>query len=164
VFFLISNSTNTVCEKYTWRPKIPRWIPGGQFGRSAKPESHTPDLGEAWPNVRSRDIHKAGPPERLAPCQNHRRRWIEACIRDPLWPVRIPSHVHQMDYRTSHIRDLHWRLRTALHWRLCHMLPRRHPDQLDQWEGTRRSRTKSATATMPIRPLLLTQNAPIWRL
>jgi len=139
-------------------------LPGAQFGDSQTPVTYTPYLGDAWPNAQSSDIHKAGSQERLPPYQDQRRSRIKDCIPAPLRPVRIPSHSLRINERASHIPGLHWRLPTALHWPLCHMLPRRHTDLFDQWEGSRRPRTNSARAATPIRPLLQSRKVPIWSL
>lgn len=90
------------------------------------------------------DLHWTGPPKCVPTHLNSRSRWIQHCIPNLLWSVRIPSYALWIPKHTGSASGLYWRLSKPLYWRLHCVLLRRYTHILDQWQRAWRPPLKSA--------------------
>lgn len=120
------------------------------------------NLRAAWVCMWCQDIHKTLLPWYPCPRPNQGVRWIQHGIFNSLRPISIHCNAIWFQNSAGNVpgfhrwwpKPIHWRLRSALPWRRTHIFHK--PD------GTWGAFAPSAAATNGIRPVLKTQELPIW--
>ena len=135
-----------VC-KQRWLASVVRQLLGTQQGDQERPLSSPPHLGPPGCSSKGLNLFENRPSTRLPLSPNCRRRWVQDCIQDSLWVLRMVGYAirpYQCTCSFSKVYEWHSR------WPIRSLHSRIHRWYTDLFGLTRTApRTRPRNTTMP---------------